>query len=42
MKLPNWVWTIIWIVVVLIVLALLKVNIQLGAGGISISQGLIN
>ena len=41
MNIPRWLWTIIWVVVALIVLVLLKVNINLGYGGFSVTQGLI-
>lgn len=41
MNLPKWAWYIIWAAVILIVLVLLRINIQLGASGFSITQGLV-
>jgi len=42
MKLPRWVWFIIGVVIVLITLTLLKVNIQVGSRGISVTQDLVH
>ena len=42
MNLPKWVWFIIGFVVVLIVLALLKVNITMGGHGFAITQGIVS
>jgi hypothetical protein len=41
MKIPVWCWWIIWVVVLLIVLAVCKVNIHLGSEGFGITQGLV-
>lgn len=40
-NLPKFVWWIVGAVIVLIILVLLKLNIQLGSDGFSISQGLV-
>ena len=42
MNIPKWAWFLIWVVIVLILLAVFKVNINLGSDGFSIHQGLIN
>ena len=42
MNLPKWAWYIIGAVVVLVILVVLKVNINLGHGGFSITQGLVH
>lgn len=42
MNIPKWAWTIIWIVGVLIVLVLLKVNISIGSEGFHLTQGLVH
>ena len=42
MTVPGWARTIIWIVVVLVIVVLLKVDIHLGVSGVSITQGLVN
>lgn len=41
-RLPRFVWWIIGAVIVLIILVLLRVNIQLGSGGFSITQDLVH
>ena len=40
-QLPRWAWWVIGCCVVLIVVVLLKVNMTLGSGGFSITQGLV-
>ena len=40
-NIPKWMWFVIGIVVLLIILALLKVNFQIGSDGISLKQNLI-
>lgn len=42
MHFPRWAWYIIGVAIVLITLALLKVNINLGSHGISITQELVH
>ncbi len=42
MNLPRWVWFIIWIVIVLVVCVLLKVNIHLGSEGFGVTQGIVH
>jgi hypothetical protein len=42
MNIPRWLWYIIWICIALVVLVVLKVNIQIGSSGIGITQGLVH
>ena len=39
---PGWGKFILWCVVILIVLVLLKVNLNIGSNGFSITQGLVH
>jgi hypothetical protein len=41
-SLPKWVWFVVFVVMLLIVLALLKVDFQIGSGGVHLQQHLIN
>ena len=38
---PKWAKYLIWVAVALIILVLLKVNLNVGSGGLSITQGLV-
>lgn len=41
MNIPKWAWFIIWVLIILILLAVTKVDIHIGSNGISFTQGLI-
>ena len=41
-QIPRFVWVVLGIALVLIVLVLLKVQISIGPGGVSLSQGLVH
>lgn len=41
-NLPRFVWWVIGVVIVLAIIVLLKVNIQLGSNGFSITQGVVH
>lgn len=41
-NIPKFVWWILWILIILILMVILKINISLGSGGFSFTQGLIN
>jgi t-SNARE complex subunit (syntaxin) len=42
MNMPKWAWFIVWVVIVLIVLVVFKVNVNLGSNGFSITQGIVH
>jgi hypothetical protein len=41
MNIPRWIWVILWICIFLVVLVVLKINIQIGQSGIGVTQGLV-